>query len=295
MRLFAFGLGYTACAFIAQYGEAFEAIFGTVRTAEKAAELRRANLRTFIFGKDDDDALIDEAPSNCEIILVSVPPSISADPVLARYGRRIAALRHEMKIIYLSTVGVYGDRDGEWVTEDRSAKPKSTRSKSRLQAEKAWLALAKDGMKSVQILRLAGIYGPQRNALAALKAGRARRIIKPGQVFNRIHVTDICAVIDALLVYQGGSEIWNLSDDEPAPPQDVVTYAATILGIEPPPEQSLETAVLSSLAHSFYDENKRVSNDKIKQLLGIRLAFPTYRDGLAALHEAGEGKLSDPP
>ena len=260
------------------------------RSAEKAEALRSERLATFVFGKDEEDPAIDTALRDSGVLLVSVPPGASANPVLAKFGRLIAGLRRPMKIFYLSTIGVYGDRGGEWVDEERLPQPKSERSKLRLQAEKAWLSLAKDMTKTVHILRLSGIYGPTRNALAALRADSARRIVKPGQVFNRIHVADIGAVLDALRDYEGGNEIWNLSDDEPAPPQDVVTYAASLLGIEPPPEQRLEEAALPPLARSFYEENKRVSNEKIKQKLGIRLAFPTYREGLTALYEAGEGR-----
>jgi nucleoside-diphosphate-sugar epimerase len=290
MKLFAFGLGYTAVDFIARHGLVFEQVAGTSRSAEKAAELRSERLATFVFGKDEEDPAIAAALRDSDVLLVSVPPGASADPVLAKFGRLIAAAKQPMKIFYLSTIGVYGDRGGEWVDEERLPQPKGERSKLRLQAEKAWLSLAKDATKTVHILRLSGIYGPGRNALAALKAGSARRIVKQGQVFNRIHVADISAVLDILRNYEGGSEIWNLSDDEPAPPQDVVTYAASLLGIEPPPEQSLEEAGLSPLARGFYDENKRASNDKIKQKLGIKLAFPTYREGLNALLEAGEGR-----
>jgi nucleoside-diphosphate-sugar epimerase len=290
MKLFVFGLGYTAREFVARHGQSFDAIYATVRTAEQAAELRNANLTTFVFGKDEEDVFIDAALADSDIMLISVPPGDSADPVLARYGRRIDALRHKMKILYFSTVGVYGDRAGEWVNEERLPTPKGGRATARLRVEKALLAMARDGTKTVHILRLAGIYGARRNALATLAAGTARRVVKPGQVFNRIHVADICAVMEALLHYEGGSAIWNVSDDEPAPPQDVVTYAAMLLGIDPPPEQSVERADLSPLARSFYNENKRASNDKIKQTLGIRLSFPTYREGLTALHEAGEGQ-----
>jgi nucleoside-diphosphate-sugar epimerase len=290
MKLFAFGLGYTAVDFIARHGHVFEQVAGTSRSAEKAAELRSERLATFVFGKDEEDPAIAAALLDSDVLLISVPPGASADPVLAKFGRLIAAAKQPMKIFYLSTIGVYGDRGGEWVDEERLPQPKGERSKLRLQAEKAWLSLAKDATKTVHILRLSGIYGPGRNALAALKAGSARRIVKQGQVFNRIHVADISAVLDILRNYEGGSEIWNLSDDEPAPPQDVVTYAASLLGIEPPPEQSLEEAGLSPLARGFYDENKRASNDKIKQKLGIKLAFPTYREGLNALLEAGEGR-----
>lgn len=289
MKLLAFGLGYTALDFIARNGQSFETISGTLRSAEKIAQLDDPHLATFTFGKEDEDAAFAAALHDCDIMLVSVPPGVSADPVLAKYGRRIAAHKKPLKIFYLSTIGVYGDRGGEWVDEDRLALPKSERSKTRLQAEKAWQAIARDPTKIVQVLRLSGIYGPGRNALAALRAGTARRIVKPGQVFNRVHVADISAAIAALLHYEGGSEIWNLSDDEPAPPQDVVTYAASLLGIEPPPEQSLDEADLSAMGRSFYEENKRASNEKIKTRLGLRLSFPTYREGLTALYEAGEG------
>jgi dTDP-4-dehydrorhamnose reductase len=290
MKLLAFGLGYTALDFIERYGQSFETISGTLRSAEKAGILDEPNLATFTFGKEDEDKTFAAALNDCDVLLVSVPPGPSADPVLAKYGRRIAAHKKPMKIFYLSTIGVYGDRGGEWVDEERLALPKSERSKSRLQAEKAWQAFARDASKTVHTLRLSGIYGPGRNALAALKAGTARRIVKPGQVFNRIHVADISATIAALLHYEDGSEIWNLSDDEPAPPQDVVSFAASLLCIEPPPEQPLDKADLSPIGRSFYDENKRASNEKIKTRLGIRLNFPTYREGLTALYEAGEGR-----
>jgi nucleoside-diphosphate-sugar epimerase len=290
MKLFAFGLGYTAMDFIVRHGDAFEAIAGTSRSRERAAELGSEKLAAFVFNTDEQDAAIGTALGDSDVLLISVPPGVSADPVLAKFGRLIAGLKHPMKIFYLSTIGVYGDRGGEWVDEERLPHPKSERSKLRLQAEKAWLSLARDTTKTVQILRLAGIYGAGRNPLAALRAGTARRIVNPGQVFNRIHVADIGAVLAALLGYESGNEIWNVSDDEPAPPQDVVTYAASLLDIPAPPEQSLADAALPSLARSFYDENKRTSNAKIKQKLGISLAFPTYREGLTALYEEGEGR-----
>lgn len=289
MKLFAFGLGYTAREYIARHGSSFDAVFATVRSLEAAAPAAPA-VKTFVFGKDDEEAAIDAALRDCDVVLVSVPPSTSADPVLARYGRRIRTVRHKQKIIYLSTVGVYGDRYGEWVDEERLPMPKSARSKARLQTEKAWLAVGRDADKTLHVLRLAGIYGPGRNALAALKEGTARRVVQAGQVFNRIHVADICTAIEALVRYDGAGDVWNVSDDEPAPPQDVVTFAAELLGVEPPPEQGLAEASLSPLARSFYAENKRVANDKIKRKLGVQWTYPTYREGLRALYEAGEGR-----
>jgi dTDP-4-dehydrorhamnose reductase len=291
MKLFAFGLGYSACDFIARYGAAFDKISGTVRDAEKPHSLPSGHeITTFGFDRDHEDPGMRAALAEADVLLVSVPPGISIDPVLGKFGRRLAALNQPLRIIYLSTIGVYGDRQGEWVDEEQEPAPKSDRSTARLHAEKAWSALARDPRKTLHILRLAGIYGPERNALEGLRRGTAHRIVKPDQVFNRIHVADISTAIAALLSYDGGSEIWNLSDDEPAPPQDVVTYAASLMGIEPPPEEDIEAATLSPMGRSFYAENKRASNRKLKEKLGLTLAFPTYREGLAALWEAGEGR-----
>jgi nucleoside-diphosphate-sugar epimerase len=170
-----------------------------------------------------------------------------------------------------------------------NAKPLE-RSLARLQVEKSWAAIGKENDKKVYILRLAGIYGPGRNALLNLKDGTAKRVVKRGQVFNRVHVEDIARAIGATLAYKGPGGVFNVSDDAPAPPQDVITYAAMLMGIEPPPEQDVEAAGLSPLARSFYGENKRASNRKLKDELGVKLAFPTYRVGLEALWEAGEGR-----
>lgn len=291
MNLFVFGLGYCACDFISRHGAAFAAIGGTLRDAEKPrVPAGGPSVQTFVFDRDREDPEIGGALAKADVILVSVPPGVSSDPVLAKFGRKIDALPQKLKIVYLSTIGVYGDRGGEWVDEERLPTPKSDRSIARLHAEKAWMAFAKDGRKSVHILRLAGIYGPGRNALEALRRGTAHRIVKTDQVFNRIHVADISAAIQAVLHFEGSSEIWNLSDDEPSPPQDVVTYAATLLGVAPPPEQPIEKAALSPLGRSFYAENKRAANAKLKQKLGVSLAYPTYREGLQALFAQGEGR-----
>jgi len=290
MKLFAFGLGYSALHFITRYGDLFDEVAGTVRSADKVAGLGQAAVKTFIFNTDTSDPAIAEHLKTADAVLVSIPPGTSADPVLAHFGRQLSGLRRPLRIIYLSTIGVYGDRRGEWVDEERLAVPASPRSMARLQAEKAWSAIGKDAGKSVHILRLAGIYGPERNALANLKAGKAKRLVKKDQVFNRIHVEDVALTIASALMYDGKGQIWNVSDDEPAPPQDVVTYAAELMGITPPPEQDVDEADLTPMARSFYAENKRASNRKLKQELGVQLAFPTYREGLRALWEAGEGR-----
>jgi nucleoside-diphosphate-sugar epimerase len=290
MNLFAFGLGYCARYFIARSGSSFDAIAGTVRVPAKAEELASENIETFVFGPEHEDAAIAERVAAAGVILVSVPPGVSADPVLARFGHRIARLRRQQTIVYLSTIGVYGDTRGDWVDETSIPAPSSERSLARLQAEKSWAAVGKESGKKVFILRLAGIYGPGRNVLVNLKAGTAKRVVKRGQVFNRIHVEDISRAIDAAAASKGPGDVFNVSDDAPAPPQDVVTYAAMLMGIAPPPEQDVETAGLTSLARSFYAENKRASNRKLKDALGVKLAFPTYRVGLEALWEAGEGR-----
>ncbi|HEY1736916.1 MAG TPA: SDR family oxidoreductase [Methylovirgula sp.] len=291
MNLFAFGLGYCACDFISRHGARFETIWGTIRDTEKTRALgETSKITRFLFDGETDKAAILAALNKADVLLISVPPGLSVDPVLAKFGRHIAALPQKLTVIYLSTIGVYGDRKGEWVDEERVPKPQSPRATARLHAEKAWMSLSRDARKRVEILRLAGIYGPGRNALEALRKGKAHRIIKPDQVFNRIHVQDISAAIAATLAYQSGSEIWNVSDDEPTPPQDVVTYAASLMGVEPPPELPIEKASLTPMQRSFYAENRRAANRKLKEKLGMALAFPTYKEGLKALWKSGEGR-----
>ncbi len=290
MKLFAFGLGYSAVYFINRYGDLFDDVAGTVRSADKAEALAQTRVEPLVFNTDHEDPGIADHVKSADALLISIPPGTSADPVLARFGRIVSGVRHPLRIIYLSTIGVYGDRQGAWVDEDRLPVPSSPRSQARLQAEKAWAAIGKDAGKATHILRLSGIYGPERNALANLRAGKAKRIVKQDQVFNRIHVEDVALTIASALMHEGKSQIWNVSDDEPAPPQDVVTYAAELMGITPPPEQDVEEADLTPMARSFYAENKRASNRKLKEELGIQLTFPTYREGLQALWEAGEGR-----
>jgi nucleoside-diphosphate-sugar epimerase len=214
---------------------------------------------------------------------MSIPPEQSGDPVLAHFAETIGSAPHLDRIVYLSTIGVYGDANGALIDEDAPAEPKSARNGARVLAEQQWIALADRIGKKITILRLAGIYGPGRNAFVNLREGKARRVVKPGQVFNRIHVEDIARTIEAAFAPDAPSGIFNVTDDEPAPPQDVIAHAAELLGIGPPPEIPFESADLTPMARSFYSSNKRVSNQRLKEQLGVTLAYPTYREGLRAL------------
>ena len=187
---------------------------------------------------------------------------------------------------YLSTIGVYGDLEGGWADEDTPAVPDTERGAARIEAEAAWTAFCRERGLPLDIFRLAGIYGPGRNPLDRIRRGEARRIVKPGQVFNRIHVDDIAQTVAAAIFQERqepGTRLFNLADDEPAPPQDVILYAAELIGAPPPPEIPFESAALSPMARSFYAGNKRIRNDKIKRELGVALKYPTYREGLARL------------
>jgi nucleoside-diphosphate-sugar epimerase len=227
--------------------------------------------------------------------LSAVPPGAAGDPVLRWHGDQIASLQPKLTWSgYLSTVGVYGDHDGGWIDEETPVAPVGIRGHRRVEAERLWQE--KTGGQ-VHVFRLPGIYGPGRNALEQLRAGRARLLVKKGQVFNRIHVDDLVQVLIASMNRPGPApgatnRIYNVCDDLPAPPQDVIVHAAALLGMEPPPELDFETAELSSMARSFYGECKRVRNHRIKTGLGVKLAFPTYREGLQAIFQLHTGPES---
>jgi len=282
MNLFIVGVGYTAGRLIATQGSAFDGISGTVRSAEKGAQLTALDIELFN-GRAASPATLAKAAA-ADVILISAPPGPDGDDVLDAFAATISdgAAR---RVIYLSTIGVYGDHGGAWIDEDTAPQPELDRTASRLAVERRWRELLGDRLA---VLRLAGIYGPGRNALLELRRGRARRVAKPGQVFNRIHADDIArAIMGAIARDRGG--LWNICDDEPAPPQEVIAYAASLMGVAPPPEQPFETADLSPMARSFYASNRRVRNIRMKQELGVTLAYPTYRAGLDALWQAGEG------
>lgn len=286
MRLFVFGLGYSADAFVRRVSGRCETITATTRSAEKAARLAERDITPVLFDGTAPGNEVRAALADATHVLVSIAPGEAGDPVLAHHADDLAAARPEW-IGYLSTVGVYGNHDGGWVDEETPCRPVSRRSRQRVEAEEAWLAFAAEHGLPVQIFRLSGIYGPGRNAFVNFEKGTARRLIKPGQVFNRIHVEDIAGALEAAIDTAPATRIFNVTDDEPAPPQDVIAHAAELLGVAPPPEQDFETAELSPMARSFYGENKRVSNDRVKRELGYAFRYPDYRTALAALHRNG--------
>lgn len=279
MRLLIVGYGYSSKAIHAALGGKLDSLTVTCRTEEKSARLRADGLNAVVFDGTARSPELDEALSTATHLVMSAAPGEAGDPLLIHHG--IAAATKLEWVGYLSTVGVYGNHDGAWVDEETPVDPQSKRSKMRVAAENAWLHHQAVIGFQLGIFRLAGIYGPGRSALDKVRDGTARRIIKPGQVFNRIHVDDIGRVVAAAATEVAGG-IFNVTDDEPGPPQDVIAHAADLLGFDAPPDVAFKDAELSAMGRSFYGENKRVSNAKIKQVFGPML-YPTYREGLAGL------------
>lgn len=276
-----FGAGYSGKAFATATGPS-TAISGTTRSADKAAALRSLGIKPFIFDGGNLCAELKAELRQATDMIVSIAPDEDGDPVLAVLPEQLATIAPTLRWIgYLSTVGVYGDHDGDWIDETGECRPGSKRSMQRLAAENAWLELGERTGLPVAVLRLSGIYGPGRNALVNLTNGTARRMVKPGQVFNRVHVDDIAGALRHLCA-NGMGGVFNVTDDLPAPPQDVVVYAAGLMGMEPPPEIPFATAQLSPMARSFYSENKRVSNGRIKAA-GYRFRYPDYRSAFDAM------------
>ncbi|MDT3380320.1 SDR family oxidoreductase [Labrys neptuniae] len=287
MNLLIFGLGYTASHFAARYGERFAAVTGTFRSTaphEKLPDLPGVARLAYdgLAGSPAAEAAIAEATH----ILTSIAPDDGGDPVLRHFDRALRQAPKLQWIGYLSTVGVYGDAGGAWIDETAPLRPTMARNAMRVDVEKEWLELGRGKDVPVQLFRLAGIYGPGRNAVVNLKRGTARRIVKPGQVFNRIHVEDIAGAVAAGIEKPGAGPAFNVTDNEPAPPQDVVTYAAELLGVTPPAEIAYDEAQMTPMARSFYGENKRVSNRRVREDLGYMLRYPTYREGIRACFDA---------
>ncbi|KPP89100.1 MAG: nucleoside-diphosphate-sugar epimerase [Rhodobacteraceae bacterium HLUCCA08] len=275
--LLSLGHGYSAQALARHLGPGWR-IIGTTRSADTARALERDGIEALTWPGSDLLPALDAASH----VLTSIAPDADGDPVLRRISDALLDRKDGFTWVgYLSTTGVYGDHGGDWVDEDTPLAPSTERGRHRVAAEAAWRALG----LPLHIFRLAGIYGPGRGPFAKVRNGSARRIVKPGQVFSRIHVDDIAQVLAASMTRPDPGAIYNLCDDDPAPPQDVIEEAARLLGLPPPPEIAFDRADLSPMARSFYAESKRVRNDRIKRDLGIRLIHPDYRSGLRALLE----------
>lgn len=277
-RLVVLGHGYSAGFLTRRLVPEGWTVTGTTRDDPLRVEAAGATPLRWPGQEDEVRAEIARA----DAILVSAGPDGGECPALRDFGAAIAASPARW-LGYLSTTGVYGDRQGDWVDEDSPLAPSTRRGRDRVAAEAGWQALAAAHGLPLHIFRLAGIYGPGRGPFEKVRNGTARRIIKPGQVFSRIHAEDIAQVLAASIARPSSGAIYNLCDDDPAPPEDVLEHAARLLGLPPPPAEDFATAEMTPMARSFYAESKRVSNDRIKRDLGIRLIHPDYRSGLAAI------------
>ncbi len=302
MHIFLFGTGYSAHYFVEALRQNpaanIRSVTGTIRRPEQAEALRNIGINPAFFDAEQglNAQLLDELSQATHIVSSVAPLTGSAedtDPILRLMPEGLLHYAPQARFIsYLSTIGVYGDYQGAWVDENSELKPLSARSAARVTAEKEWLAQVENTDIACAVLRISGIYGPSfqgqaRNALASIKQGRAHRLIKKDHVFNRIHVEDIGGALAHLSVNNLGG-IYNLADDEPAAAHEIIAHAASLLGITPPPAIDYETAELSPMARSFYQECKRASNAALKAT-GYQLRYPDYRAGLQKLHQSGEG------
>lgn len=281
-RLFVFGLGYSALRLARALLADGWSVAGTCREPATRAALRERGIEAHLFDRVHplDPSVLAAGATH---LLSSVPPDEAGDPALDCHGGDIARIDGLLWAGYLSTTGVYGDRGGARVDETDPPRPTSARARRRIAAEDGWLALHRTRGVPVHVFRLAGIYGPRRSALDQVRAGTARRIVKPGHAFSRIHVDDIVDVLRASMARPDPGAIYNVCDDEPAPSSDIIAHACRLLGVAPPPEISFDAAELSAMSRSFFAENRRVANDRIKRDLGVRLRYPSYREGLAAI------------
>ena len=289
-NLLIFGMGYSASHFARRMLKKGWSVAGTSRSDEARASVEALGAKPLHFD-GNENALSDDlktAISKASHVLVSAGPNEYGDPVLRRCGDVLKKADQIGWIGYLSTVGVYGDHDGAWVDETAECRPVSKRNVWRLEAEKAWAEFGDETDKRTLVFRLGGIYGPGSNTLEKLKAGKPRRINKPGQVFSRIHIEDIAATLEAAIERPPAHQIFNVVDNEPAPPQDVIAYGAELLGMEVPPLIHIDDADMTDMARSFYGQNKHVSNARLREDLGLTLTYPTYREGLEALVETVE-------
>ncbi len=294
-KLFCFGYGYSCeylCRALAE--EDSWHLAGTTRDREKKSWMKEQGIKTFIF--DATTPLEDPRRFLRDVthLLISTPPNDSGDPAFVTHGEDIRNLPNLQWIGYLSSTGVYGDRDGDLVDEHAELRPNNKRGSRRVKAESQWLSLFHEDNLPVHIFRLAGIYGPGRSALDSVRAGMARRIDKPGHAFNRIHVEDIARILKASMNNPAPGNIYNLADDYASPSHELIAYACTLLGLDVPPLIPFDQADLAPIARSFYQDNKRIDNNKIKTALGMTLRYPDYKTGLQACLEAENKQASDP-
>lgn len=287
MRLFFFGLGFSSRATAQMTRELVDPtikIAGTTRSVDKMQALADENIAAFLFDGSAPGSELTQSLGAATHVIHSIAPDEEGDAVLNHHLNDLRRSKNLKWLCYYSTVGVYGNFEGAWIDETAECHPINKRSQWRVTVEQQWRDFAAEKQVPLLILRLAGIYGPGRSSFDKLQSGKARRIIKQGQVFNRIHVADI-ARVTALAAKQKLHGTFNLADDEPAPPQDLISHAAEMMGVEPPLAIPFAQADMTPMARSFYSDNKRVSNTAIKKALGIELLHPTYREGLAAIHK----------
>ncbi|MEM9499276.1 MAG: SDR family oxidoreductase [Pseudomonadota bacterium] len=288
--LLSFGHGYSAQALTRLLLPQGWGIYGTTRSADKAARLQETGVHPVLWPDAASGGALTGAMRRATHLLISAAPDAEqGDPVLARLTPEITALAPRLDWVgYLSTTGVYGDHKGAWIDETAPLTPATARGQLRVEAEAAWAAIPD---LPLHIFRLAGIYGPGRGPFAKVRAGTARRIIKPDQVFSRIHVEDIAQVLAASIAHPDPGAIYNVCDNEPAPPEDVIGYAAKLLDLPPPPAVDFENAEMTPMARSFYAESKRTDNTRIRNELGVQLRYPDYRAGLRALLKQERGDV----
>ncbi len=285
MSVFFFGMGFSSQATARAIHENINPdirVSGTTRSRPRAEELLRAGVRSHAFDGRAPGLMLAADLIRSKNVVISIPPANGLDPVMTHHRPELDKIENLEWLCYFSSVGVYASSNGAWIDEDAPLEENQERAVLRIETEQLWRDYAKSRNVPITVFRIAGIYGPGRSALNKLRDGTAHRIIKKGQVFNRVHVADI-GRITALAMRNRLDGTFNLTDDEPAPPQDLVTFAAELLGVDPPEEIPFEKADLSELARQFYADNKRVSNASIKKALGIELLYPTYRDGLRAI------------
>ena len=285
-RLFCFGLGYTAMRFATRLLDEGWSVAGTCRSAEQARSLEQIGITAKVFDGDGQAAGAEEWFADATHILNSVPPGKDGDPVLTHFGDQLAFKKSLEWAGYLSTTGVYGNTDGRMVAEDAPLAADVERSRRRVEAEAGWRALCDGHGLPLHVFRLAGIYGPGRNQLIQARDGKARRIVKPGHQFSRIHVDDIVQVLLASIAHPNPGAAYNVCDNEPVEPARVSEFACDLLGVEPPEPVTFEEAAktMSPMGVSFWQDNRRIDNSRIKHDLGVELRFPSYREGLSAIY-----------